>query len=182
MSISSTPFVEKAFNQAQKKATRERHEFLLPEHLLYALLEQEPFRVALEPFDIDHRQLWLKLEQFFQEEVEKVPEGIDYRLELSGQMNEIVHIAYMQVKDSNAESMDIPHLIQGLLQQQESWAAHLLKTQLNGEETEFMQELIAAYQAYDENWDHGQEEERTGTTDRRKKTPDRRPGATTSPA
>ena len=159
MSISSTPFVEKAFNQAQKKATRERHEFLLPEHLLYALLEQEPFRVALEPFDIDHRQLWLKLEQFFQEEVEKVPEGIDYRLELSGQMNEIVHIAYMQVKDSNAESMDIPHLIQGLLQQQESWAAHLLKTQLNGEETEFMQELIAAYQAYDENWDHGQEEE-----------------------
>lgn len=64
MSISSTPFVEKAFNQAQKKATRERHEFLLPEHLLYALLEQEPFRVALEPFDIDHRQLWLKLEQF----------------------------------------------------------------------------------------------------------------------
>lgn len=159
MSISSTPFVEKAFNQAQKKATRECHEFLLPEHLLYALLEQEPFRVALEPFDIDHRQLWLKLEQFFQEEVEKVPEGIDYRLELSGQMNEIIHIAYMQVKDSNAESMDIPHLIQGLLQQQESWAAHLLKTQLNGEETEFMQELIAAYQAYDENWDHGQEEE-----------------------
>ena len=159
MSISSTPFVEKAFNQAQKKATRERHEFLLPEHLLYALLEQEPFRVALEPFDIDHRQLWLKLEQFFQEEVAKLPEGIDYRLELSGQMNEIVHIAYMQVKDSNAESMDIPHLIQGLLQQQESWAAHLLKTELNGEETEFMQELIAAYQAYDENWDHGQEEE-----------------------
>ena len=46
-----------------------------------------------------------------------------------------------------------------MLQQQESWAAHLLKTQLNGEETEFMQELIAAYQAYDENWDHGQEEE-----------------------
>ena len=159
MSTSSTPFVNKAFNEAQKKAAHERHEFLLPEHLLYALLEQEPFLSALEAFETDTRQLWQKLEKFFQEEVERVPDEINYQLELSGQMNEIVHIAYLQVEDSSARELDVPHLVQGLLKQKESWATHLLKEQINGNEADFMQELIAAYQAYDENWDHGQEEE-----------------------
>lgn len=152
MSTSSTPFVNKAFNEAQKKAAHERHEFLLPEHLLYALLEQEPFLSALEAFETDTRQLWQKLEKFFQEEVERVPDEINYQLELSGQMNEIVHIAYLQVEDSSARELDVPHLVQGLLKQKESWAAHLLKEQINGNEADFMQELIAAYEIYNETW------------------------------
>lgn len=156
MSTSSTPFVDQAFNEAQKKAARERHEFLLPEHLLYALLGQDPFLNALEPFGGDSRLLWQKLEQFFREEVEKVPDEVNYQMDLSGQLNDIVHHAYLQVENSSAERMDVPHLVQGLLSQKESWAAHLLKEQIDDEETEFMQELIAAYETYNETWTAGE--------------------------
>ena len=152
MSTPSTPFVNKAFNEAQKKAAHERHEFLLPEHLLYALLEQDPFLSALEAFETDTLQLWQKLEKFFQEEVEKVPDEINYQLELSGQMNEIIHIAYLQVENSSARELDVPHLIQGLLKLKDSWATHLLKEQIGDEEADFLQELILAYRNYNEAW------------------------------
>lgn len=152
MSTPSTPFVNEAFNVAQRKATQERHEFLLPEHLLYALLEQDPFLNALESFEGDIEQMQQKLEKFFQEEVEKVPEGTTYQLELSNQLNDIIHQAYLHVEYSSAEQLDVPHLIQGLLEQKESWAAHLLKEQIGDEEANFMQELITAYSTYSDTW------------------------------
>lgn len=153
MSTSTSPFVNEAFNEAQRQASQKRHEFILPEHLLAALLEQDPFFNALESFGCDSDQLLQELELFFRKNVETVPEGVNYQVELSSQMNDIVHLAYMQVEYSSAELLDVPHLIQGLLQQKESWAAHLLKEQIDGEEAEFMHELIDAYGTYSDNSD-----------------------------
>lgn len=43
MDIKNTIFVNQAFASAQRKAESYRHEFIMPEHLLSAILEQEPF-------------------------------------------------------------------------------------------------------------------------------------------
>ena len=42
MDIKNTIFVNQAFASAQRKAESYRHEFIMPEHLLSAILEQEP--------------------------------------------------------------------------------------------------------------------------------------------
>ena len=47
MDIQNTVHVNSAFTYAQKKAISYRHEFITPEHLLSAFLEQSPFASAL---------------------------------------------------------------------------------------------------------------------------------------
>ena len=41
MDIKNTIFVNQAFASAQRKAESYRHEFIMPEHLLSAIIEQE---------------------------------------------------------------------------------------------------------------------------------------------
>lgn len=43
MDIQNTEYVNSTFSSAQRKALSYRHEFIMPEHLLSALLEQSPF-------------------------------------------------------------------------------------------------------------------------------------------
>ena len=47
MDIPNTDSVNYAFASAQSQAMQYRHEFITPEHLLSALLEQFPFQKAL---------------------------------------------------------------------------------------------------------------------------------------
>lgn len=48
MDIPNTDSVNYAFASAQSQAMQYRHEFITPEHLLSALLEQVPFQKALQ--------------------------------------------------------------------------------------------------------------------------------------
>lgn len=45
-------YLGKALHQAQKLAIIERHEFLTPDHLLWAIAEQEPFKRACSGYEI----------------------------------------------------------------------------------------------------------------------------------
>ncbi|MBR1557678.1 MAG: AAA family ATPase, partial [Prevotella sp.] len=50
-----------------------------------------------------------------------------------------------QVVNSSATALDIPHLVMGILQLNESWACFLLKEALLNREGDFMSQLISAY-------------------------------------
>ena len=58
MDIQNTVHVNSAFTYAQKKAISYRHEFITPEHLLSAFLEQSPFANALNMCFCD-TQTWI---------------------------------------------------------------------------------------------------------------------------
>ena len=64
-------------------------------------------------------------------------------------MSQVIDIAYAQVINSSAEALDIPHLVMGILQLKESWACYLLKDALGSKESNFMSELISAYEFSD---------------------------------
>ena len=57
MDIKNTIFVNQAFASAQRKAESYRHEFIMPEHLLSAILEQEPFINTLQAVSYTHLTL-----------------------------------------------------------------------------------------------------------------------------
>ena len=73
MDIQNTVHVNSAFTYAQKKAISYRHEFITPEHLLSAFLEQSPFANALNMCFCDTQELAFSLENYFTEELESVP-------------------------------------------------------------------------------------------------------------
>ena len=153
MDIQNTVHVNSAFTYAQKKAISYRHEFITPEHLLSAFLEQTPFANALNMCFCDTQELAFSLENYFTEELESVPADMDYELEVSTQLNELIQHAYLMIDYSSAEALNVPHLVQSMLQLKDSWACHILKETLEEELPEFISQLISQYEEVEEEDD-----------------------------
>ena len=153
MDIQNTVHVNSAFTYAQKKAISYRHEFITPEHLLSAFLEQSPFANALNMCFCDTQELAFSLENYFTEELESVPADMDYELEVSTQLNELIQHAYLMIDYSSAEALNVPHLVQSMLQLKDSWACHILKETLEEELPEFISQLISRYEEVEEEDD-----------------------------
>jgi len=121
-----------------------RHEFVMPEHLLLALTEEFTFSKVFAIF-YPPESIAEKLEEKL-EETESIPEGQDYTPQVSSQMEQVIDYAYEQVMNSSAQALDVPHLVMGILQLKESWACFLLKDAFINKETNFMSQLISAYE------------------------------------
>ena len=138
--IKQTLRASKALNKAYDCCKLYRHEFIMPEHLLLALIEEFNFNAALNifysPFQLEERV------KEYLESVEALPEGTEYAPETSVQMSKVLELAVQTVASSSAEALDIPHLTRGILALEDSWAAYLLKDSLYGKEANFMSQLI----------------------------------------
>ena len=126
--------------QALECCKNYRHEFVMPEHLLLVMIEEENFNAALNIF-FSPEMLAEKVEGFL-ESIDKVPENIDYEPEVSTQLSRVIEYAVEDVAHSSAKSLDLPHLAKGLMQIRESWACYFLKDSLSGKEANFMSQLI----------------------------------------
>ena len=147
--IDNTASVNEAFNVAHHKALHYRHEFIMPEHLLAAFLEQAPFTDTLKECMSNIPELCESLENFLIHEVERIPDGIDYELELSEQFNLMISHAYVIMNYSEAPRLTVPHLVQGMLQLKDSWACHFLKQAIGEEQPEFLSTLLFHYEEED---------------------------------
>ena len=142
--IKQTQRAAMAINETMKCCKEWRHEFVMPEHLLLVLTDEFNFRRIYSDY-ADLQTLIDQLEEKL-DETEMVPEDQDYEPEASVQMGQLIEIACSQVLNSSAKALDIPHLIMGLLLLQESWACYLLKQALGSQESQFMSNLISAYE------------------------------------
>ena len=138
--IKQTLRVSRALNKAYEYCKEYRHEFIMPEHLLLALLEEFNFNAAVNIFYSPY-QLEDRIKEYL-ESVESLPEGTEYVPETSAQMGKVIELAVEQVNSSSAKALDIPHLTRGILALEDSWAAYLLKDCLYGKEANFMSQLI----------------------------------------
>ena len=96
------------------------------------------------------QELAFSLENYFTEELESVPADMDYELEVSTQLNELIQHAYLMIDNSSAEALNVPHLVQSMLQLKNSWACHILKEALEEELPEFISQLISRYEEVEE--------------------------------
>ena len=117
-----------------------RHEFIMPEHLLLALVDDSNFNTALAAF-LSPPAFASKIEKFLAG-IETVPEGTDYEPQLSTQTGQLLKNAVWHVERSEAESLDIPHLVSGLMELKDSWAAYYLNDCIGDQEHYFMSDLI----------------------------------------
>lgn len=125
-----------------------RHEFIMPEHLLLVMMDDNEFYNTLDSYysaNLFQERIEDKLD-----EVETVPEDIDYEPEASTQMGQLIEFACAQIINSSATALDVPHLVMGLLNLPESWACYLLKDALGDNESNFMSDLISAYELADQ--------------------------------
>ena len=142
--IKQTERASRILNYALECCKGYRHEFIMPEHLLAVLIEDDNFNAALNIFYTP--QVLSERVEAFLNQVDSIPESIEYEPEISAQMGQVIEFAVQEVAMSSAESIDIPHLVGGILHLEESWAAFLLKDSLYHKEPNFMSQLINFYE------------------------------------
>ena len=142
--IRQTERTAKVLKETMACCKEYRHEFVMPEHLLFVLTDEFNFNRALNifyPIEKFVERLEEKLE-----DIETVPEDKEYEPEASVQMGQVIEFACQQVVNSSAKELDLPHLVMGILSLKESWACYLLKDALINKESNFMRELISFYE------------------------------------
>ena len=113
--IEKSVYVDKALSFAQGLAFRYRHEFITPEHILSALFNQDPFVEAVEECFCHIPVMEEEVDEYLAQKMEQVPEDTNYELQFSVQSNLLFQNAYAFVESSNAEVLDIPHVVQAML-------------------------------------------------------------------
>ena len=138
--IRQTERAGKLLKQAFERCKEYRHEFILPEHLLLALIGEFNFNKALNIF-MPPEILTERLEEKL-EDLETMPEDAGYEPEASVQLGQVIEYACQQVVNSSANALDVPHLVMGILHLKDSWAAYLLKDAVGDKESHFLSHLI----------------------------------------
>ena len=139
--ITQTERVNRLLAQTLTYCQAYRHQFIMPEHLLLALANDEDFCQAMDVW-ADSDALRLRVKEFLDRQ-EVVPEDIEYNPETSEQMSKLIDFALMEVTMSSAKAIDVAHLVAAMLKLKESWAAYLLKECAGGDEGEFLSLLVS---------------------------------------
>lgn len=135
----------KAFQYAISLCDKWRHEFVTPEHVLYAIAEQEPFVEAASTAELDARAIQEKLRPELTK-MEQVPEGIAYTIEGSEQFSEMMAHAVKQAQFAESDELDIPHIISAMMELKESLAAYCLHLAVGDDQPGFMSFLVSCYE------------------------------------
>lgn len=133
-----------AIKQAIEDCDFWRHEFVTPEHVLYAFASQDQFASACEWLPHDASWLITQLEKEFLS-MEVVPETQKLVIEGSQQFSEMMSLAIKQAQYSDQDTLDVPHVVAAMLMLNDSQAAYLLDLFTGDEKGEFMQSLVSAY-------------------------------------
>lgn len=133
-----------AIKQAIEDCDFWRHEFVTPEHVLYAFASQDQFASACEWLPHDASWLITQLEKGFLS-MEVVPETQKLVIEGSQQFSEMMSFAIKQAQYSDQNTLDVPHVVAAMLMLNDSQAAYLLDQFTGDEKGEFMQSLVSAY-------------------------------------
>lgn len=135
----------KAFQYAISLCDKWRHEFVTPEHVLYAIAEQEPFVEAASNAELDARAIQEKLRPELTK-MEQVPEGVSYTIEGSEQFSEMMAHAVKQAQFAESDELDIPHIISAMMELKESLAAYCLHLAVGDDQPGFMSFLVSCYE------------------------------------
>jgi ATP-dependent Clp protease ATP-binding subunit ClpA len=108
-----------AFNEAKFK----KHEYMTPEHLLYAIIQYEEGRVIIESAGGDVRSLRHNIEEFFKEKMEIVE--VDEPKQSAGFQN-VMERAIWHTASAQKEVLDIGDVLVSILDEEESFAAYFM--------------------------------------------------------
>ncbi len=139
--IQYSPQVDKAIKTAFDLAGEMHHEFATPLHYLLALCRQDEFYQALQCSGANPRALIARLEDALAN-LETIPTGEPTP---SYQLREMFGTAAMAVEGAEADRIDVPHTVKGILALPESEAAFLLLEAIDGNEGGFMSDLVMSY-------------------------------------
>lgn len=137
-----------AIKQAIELCDSMRHEFVTPEHVLYALTDQLAFFYALTDIDINIESVQFPLREAF-DKMERVPDGISYTIEGSEQFTQMMSFAIKQAQNAEVDMVDVPHIVAAMLMLDDSAAAYTLRGIMGTLQAQFFEALLCYYEGSD---------------------------------
>ena len=137
-----------AIKQAIELCDSMRHEFVTPEHVLYALTDQLAFFYALTDIDINIESVQFPLKEVF-DKMERVPDGISYTIEGSEQFTQMMSFAIKQAQSAEVDMVDVPHIVAAMLMLDDSAAAYTLRGIMGTLQAQFFEALLCYYDGSD---------------------------------
>jgi ATP-dependent Clp protease ATP-binding subunit ClpA len=114
---------------AADEAIKRRHEFLTLEHLLYALLLDKVAKDVIYNCGGDLDLLRRDLEEFFKENMQPLPRGVDRYPEQTPAFERVLSRAMEQAEASSQETVDGGNILAALFGESHSHAKYLLEKQ-----------------------------------------------------
>ena len=134
-----------AVHFAENFSANMRLEFLIPETLLVGIVcRNEEFMRLCDSYHVDY-QKQIK-EPIYAHHTEHVPEDIEYILLPSAQYIQMLTIAEENAKNADKEELDVPHILNAMLQLKESYANYILRTAFSEDEATLMRHITDAYE------------------------------------
>lgn len=148
--------VNEVINSAFIKAGIEQNEYMTPEHIMYALCKEIPFQRAVADCGGRIERLEQNLNQFFKRQLTQKSGD---EIAVSNGTQSVFEYALHQAAASGRDEVELPHILKGILELEESFAVYYLSMEVGNPVS-----LLAAVnqeisEASDQNWSMEYEEE-----------------------
>lgn len=121
--------LELTFAAAIKEAKARHHEFFTLEHILYAMLHDVAGRRILYHCGADIEALKARLDKFFDEQVESLPEGTEQDPIQTMAVQRVLQRAIMHVHGAEKKEVDAGDILAAMFYEENSYAVYFLKAQ-----------------------------------------------------
>ena len=111
---------------AVREAKKRRHEYVSVEHVLYAVLHDNTGMEIVENCGGNVTSLREKLEDFFQEHVEKIPEDREYVLQQTVAFQRAIQRAVNHARSAEKPEVAVSDILASLFQEKDSYAEYFL--------------------------------------------------------
>ena len=117
------------FAAAIKEAKQRRHEFFTLEHILYAIVHDVTGRRILYHCGADLDKLQSRLEKYFEDHSEKLPEGVSQDPIQTLSVQRVLQRALLHVQGAEKKEVDAGDILAAMFYEENSYAVYFLKSQ-----------------------------------------------------
>jgi ATP-dependent Clp protease ATP-binding subunit ClpA len=121
--------LESTLNIALKEAKKRRHEYVCLEHLLYALLQDKDASRAIINCGGDIDRLRKALDEFFNGQMDILPEGVDQEPHQTLGFHRILQRAVIHAQSAEKKEINGGNLLIAMFREPDSYAVYLLEEQ-----------------------------------------------------
>jgi ATP-dependent Clp protease ATP-binding subunit ClpA len=112
---------------AVKEAKRRRHEYVSIEHILFAILNDTTGVEIVENCGGDVDNLLDSLENFFEEKIERIPEGDDYVLQQTIGFQRVIQRAVNHARSAEKQEVAVADVLASIFLEKDSHAEYFLR-------------------------------------------------------
>ncbi len=124
-----TKELQDTLRRALETALSRRHEYLLLEHLLLAMLDDARAIECLDAVGADRERLRAELIEYLEAQVPSLPKGTDREPQQTMSFQRVLQRAAMHMRSSGRDNIDAGHLLISMFREAESYAVYLLESQ-----------------------------------------------------